>query len=43
MTYDDVTWPTIYSRSVTLDASGVHILDRRVFPFEVAFVTCETH
>jgi len=43
MTHDDLTWPTITSRSVTLDDTGVHILDRRVFPFQIAFVFCSSY
>lgn len=43
MNADDINWPTIYSKSVVLDAHGTHILDRRVFPFEVSFVSCQTY
>lgn len=43
MQRDDLTWPTIHARSVTLDREGVHILDRRLFPFEVAVVSCTSH
>lgn len=42
MNADDLTWPTLYSKSVTLDDTGVRILDRRVFPFEIAFVVCQS-
>lgn len=35
-------YPTIIAQSVLLDGDGVRILDRRVFPFETAFVHCRT-
>ncbi len=35
-------YPTIIAQSVLLDCDGVRILDRRVFPFETAFVRCST-
>lgn len=35
--------PTLHSQSVILQEDGVHILDRRVFPFEKRFVICRTH
>lgn len=37
-----IPYPTVIDRSVLLDGDGVRILDRRVFPFEVAFVHCRT-
>ena len=43
MTRDELIWPTITSRSVTLDETGVHILDRRIFPFKTEFVYCSSH
>lgn len=43
MTADDLIWPTITSRSVTLDEAGVHILDRRVFPLETTFMCCSSY
>ncbi len=38
----DVAMPTLHSQSVLLRDDGVHILDRRVFPFEKRFVACRT-
>lgn len=35
--------PTLHTQSVILQEDGVHILDRRVFPFEKRFVVCKTH
>lgn len=42
MTAAQSDYPTLIARSVRLDGEGVHILDRRVFPFETAFVHCRT-
>ena len=42
MTAPLAQYPTIIAQSVLLDADGVRILDRRVFPFETSFVHCRT-
>lgn len=42
MTASPADYPTIIAKSVLLDDDGVRILDRRVFPFETAFVRCRT-
>lgn len=42
MTQSLAHYPTVIARSVLLDGDGVRILDRRVFPFETAFVHCRT-
>lgn len=42
MTAIEPPGPTLVHRSVLIDDDGVHILDRRLFPFETAWVTCRT-
>ncbi|WP_209306267.1 s-methyl-5-thioribose-1-phosphate isomerase [Blastococcus sp. CT_GayMR19] len=39
----DVPVPTIISQNVLIEPDAVRILDRRVFPFEKAWVTCRNH
>lgn len=40
MNQDRVIYPTLHTESVLLDADGVRILDRRVFPLDKKFVAC---
>ncbi|OZM76062.1 s-methyl-5-thioribose-1-phosphate isomerase [Pseudonocardia sp. MH-G8] len=40
---DPVAVPTLISQNVLVDDDAVHILDRRVFPFERKWVTCRDH
>lgn len=42
MTAPVAEYPTVIAQSVHLDEDGVRVLDRRVFPFETAFVHCRT-
>ncbi len=42
MTGQFIDYPTLIARSVLLEADGVRILDRRVFPFEISFVNCRS-
>ncbi|RBY82604.1 methylthioribose-1-phosphate isomerase [Geodermatophilus sp. TF02-6] len=39
----DVTVPTLVGQSVVVEPDAVRILDRRVFPFERAWVTCRSY
>ena len=40
---DEMLSPTLVRRSVLIEDDAVRILDRRVFPFEVTWVTCRTY
>lgn len=42
MTANEIALPTLVRESVVVGEDGVRILDRRVFPFEITWVTCRT-